>query len=65
VANFFGEMFFRKIYKIFPFFKKIAQNRKKILKVAIFSPHCSSKQPGYKRILINFCFRGWSVAKGG
>jgi hypothetical protein len=63
VANFFGEIFFKKIYKIFPFFKNFRPKLKKN-KVTMFSTHCSSKQPGYKRILINFSFRGWSVAKG-
>jgi hypothetical protein len=41
--------------------KKIISN-----KIAMFLLHiCSSKSPGYKRILINFYFHSWSIAKHG
>jgi hypothetical protein len=64
VANFFGELFFKKSIKI-PFFQKLSPKIEKNSKKSPCFLHIVQATAGYKRILLNCCFRGWSIAKGG
>jgi hypothetical protein len=63
VANF----FLKKIFQKFPFIQKKTCQTLEIYfeKLPYFSTHCSSKQLRYKRILMNFYFQNWSIAKSG
>ncbi len=56
------------LWNIFPLRKNRQKWGKKISKLAMFLLHivqARSSQDIYKRILINFCFHNWSIAKYG
>jgi hypothetical protein len=62
-----GGFFFKENLSNIPFYPKKTHQTLEIYfeKLPCFSTHCSSKQLRYKRILMNFSFQNWSIAKSG